>query len=189
MSINIPVYNNLPIIRRCLDSIFFQDYPKEKIEVLYEDGGSTDGSRELAKEYNVKFIDNVKRDPISGRMLGLKHATGTIHFYLDADMALPTKDWISKMVLPLVEHPELAGSFTLPIPHKDDPPLNRYFCYNELQLDPLLRFFSPKIKTTIIEDAGYYKVCDFSKNRVPFVGVILIRMELIKKLFANKRDD
>ncbi|MBI5183738.1 MAG: glycosyltransferase [Nitrospinae bacterium] len=37
----IPTLNSARILRDCLDSVAIQDYPKEKIEIIIADGGST----------------------------------------------------------------------------------------------------------------------------------------------------
>ena len=63
VSFVIPTYNNKELVKRCLDSIFSQDYPKDKIEVITIDGGSTDGTLELLKKYPVKLLNNKKRFP------------------------------------------------------------------------------------------------------------------------------
>ena len=49
VSIVIPVYNTKPYLRECIDSALNQTYGDT--EVIAVDGGSTDGSLDLLKEY------------------------------------------------------------------------------------------------------------------------------------------
>jgi len=53
ISIVIPSLNKVRFIERTLASIFFQDYPN--VEVIIEDGGSTDGTQEIIKRYAKKY--------------------------------------------------------------------------------------------------------------------------------------
>jgi len=54
ISVCIPTYNSTKTLRICLDSIFRQAFkPKE---VLVCDGGSTDRTLEILKEYPVKIV-------------------------------------------------------------------------------------------------------------------------------------
>jgi len=189
ITINIATYNESRNIGTCLSSIFCQQYPKDRLEILVVDGGSTDDTVEKARRYPVKIIFNEKRDPASGRALGLKKASGDLHIYLDADMELPAgDDWFIKMVHPLVDDTKIVGSFTRFLPRKTDPLLNRCLSYNPQQLDPMLEFLSTRISDTVIERRAGYYVCNFIPNNVPIVGVIMFRTKLLKQLFKEVTD-
>jgi len=56
VSIVIPVYNEIKFIRKCLDSLINNDYPKDNVEILIFDGGSTDGTLEVFKGIGNKYI-------------------------------------------------------------------------------------------------------------------------------------
>ncbi|KKU38295.1 MAG: Glycosyl transferase family 2 [Candidatus Amesbacteria bacterium GW2011_GWA1_46_35] len=49
VSIIIPVLNNERTIKKCLECVTFQDYPKNKVEILILDGGSTDKTIAISK--------------------------------------------------------------------------------------------------------------------------------------------
>lgn len=53
VSIVMTCYNRASLVRKTLESIFKQDYPKEVIVV---DDGSIDDTKELAKEFPIKYI-------------------------------------------------------------------------------------------------------------------------------------
>ena len=51
VSIVIPCYNEEEKIKECLDAVYAQDYPQEKIEVIVVDDGSTDDTLKILSDY------------------------------------------------------------------------------------------------------------------------------------------
>ena len=85
LSIIIPVYNEAPFLRRCLDSVICKD---ESVEVIVIDDGSTDGSAEICDEYrNVFSIFHRKMNlgVSCARNDGIKYASGKYVTFLDSD--------------------------------------------------------------------------------------------------------
>jgi len=89
ISIVIPSYNKVKYIKKTLDSIFDQKYGN--LEVIIQDGGSTDGSLEVIKDYFNKYsniikleskVDNGQLEAINK---GFKKATGDLVAYINAD--------------------------------------------------------------------------------------------------------
>lgn len=89
ISIVIPSYNAGEYIEETLESIFSQDY--DNFEVIVRDGGSTDGTVKIIREYAKKYPkrlswvsekDNGQLDAI---LKGLKKAKGEILTYINAD--------------------------------------------------------------------------------------------------------
>ena len=81
VSIVIPCLNEERYITNLLDSLAAQDYGAEGIEVLVADGGSTDRTRELVRDYPSKFrrlelVDNPKRITVGGLNAGMDAARG-----------------------------------------------------------------------------------------------------------------
>ncbi|MBI1977877.1 MAG: glycosyltransferase [Candidatus Omnitrophica bacterium] len=98
----VPCWNEERYLRKCLDSILDNDYPKDRIEILVIDGMSKDKSREMIKEYAEKFsqlrmIDNPKRNVCAGVNLGVQQAKGEILFKMDAHSLYP-RDYIVRCV-------------------------------------------------------------------------------------------
>ena len=56
VSIVIPTLNSAKTLKQCLDSIAEQDYPKDKIEVIVADGGSTDGTLNIINESSASNL-------------------------------------------------------------------------------------------------------------------------------------
>jgi len=89
ISVVIPSFNKVKFIKKTLDSILDQKY--SNLEVIIQDGGSTDGTLEILKSYHKKYEkiikleskkDNGQLDAIN---TGLKKATGEILTYINAD--------------------------------------------------------------------------------------------------------
>lgn len=89
ISIVIPSYNKVSFIEDTLQSIVDQKYPN--LEVIIQDGGSTDGTLEVIKKYASKYPDVFnfvsKRDKgqVDAINKGLRKATGEIVSYINAD--------------------------------------------------------------------------------------------------------
>ena len=92
ISVIVPVYNTKRYLRRCMNSILEQTYPK--FEILLVNDASTDGSSELCKEYadkydKVTYIELEHNMGVSyARNAGLKVAHGELVGFVDSD------DWI-----------------------------------------------------------------------------------------------
>ena len=93
VSIIIPAKNEEKFLPLCLGSIQQLDYPKEAIEVIVVDNGSTDHTREIALSFGAIVLrDDTKH--VSGlRNLGAKEAKGEILTFLDADCTV-APDWL-----------------------------------------------------------------------------------------------
>src|SRR3989344_4681940 len=81
VSFIIPTYNGKKLVKRCLNAILSQKYPRKNIEIIAVDGGSIDGTLELLKKYPVKIINNKKRFPEGkgmGKSQGVKAANKEI---------------------------------------------------------------------------------------------------------------
>ncbi|WP_035767382.1 glycosyltransferase family 2 protein [Butyrivibrio sp. NC2002] len=90
ISIIIPAYNIEDLIVRCLESVCSQTYPKELLEIIVVDDGSTDNTFDKAKEYardkrNVTVLHKENGGSSSARNYGLSKATGDYIGFVDSD--------------------------------------------------------------------------------------------------------
>ncbi len=88
LSVICPLYNEKKYIKRCIESILRQDYPADDMEVLFVDGMSTDGSRDILRKYctenqHFRIIDNPKRIVPHAMNLAIKEAKGNVILRLD----------------------------------------------------------------------------------------------------------
>ena len=89
VSVVIPMRNEIDWIERCLGTVFAQDYPADRFEILVADGQSDDGSRELLddlarREPRLRVLENPHRIVPGGLNLAIAAARGEIIARIDA---------------------------------------------------------------------------------------------------------
>jgi len=103
VSIIIPTRNMERTINKTFEYLMNIDYPRDKLEIIFSDGGSKDRTVSIIKEYQknhpyIKLIE-IPDCPSPGfaRTKALKEAKGEFIFFTDGDCA-PVKDWIYKIL-------------------------------------------------------------------------------------------
>lgn len=109
ISFIIPTLNAAGVLPACLDSIRRQDYPQDRVEILVADGGSTDGTRELAARSGATVLDNPGRGYDTGKCVGLAAATGEFVVFVDADNELSHPDFLTQSINALQKYPQALG--------------------------------------------------------------------------------
>lgn len=117
VSIVIPAHNAMPRLTSALDSLLAQTYPRERMEVLVTDDGSTDATWETLCTYQERYpaLFKVERlevvasgSPAKPRNVALEKAQGKYVFFLDAD------DWLgSEAIERMLDHAVEWGSDVL----------------------------------------------------------------------------
>lgn len=107
VSIVTPSFNQAQFLERTMTSVTGQRYPK--LEYIIQDGGSTDGTARILKEYRpkLKHVESHKdRGQANAINLGFRHASGEIMAWLNADdLLLPGA--IPYIVNFFLAHPEI----------------------------------------------------------------------------------
>jgi len=98
-SVIIPAYNAEETLSDCLEALDHQSVSKEDYEVIVVDDGSTDGTSEIAKGFNVKYISQTNHGPAAARNRGAQAARGDIILFTDSD-CVPDRNWIREMISP-----------------------------------------------------------------------------------------
>lgn len=127
VTVVIATYNSEKTLEKVLFSLRGQSYPKEKIEILIIDGGSTDKTIEIAQKYDCKIVDNPKTEPVNAKLIGASIATGKYLITLDHDEVLENKDSILIRERALRDNPDCKVAFCSGYKRpKDYPLLNQY---------------------------------------------------------------
>jgi glycosyltransferase involved in cell wall biosynthesis len=108
VSVIIPCYQEAKHIDALMDNLLRQDYPSDALEILFADGGSTDGTWDKLEAFaaahpNVKVLDNPDKYVPQALNACLRASTGTIVVRMDAHSIYPD-DYISTLVRKLNEH-------------------------------------------------------------------------------------
>ncbi len=115
VSIIIPTFNSAKIIKVCLDASCFQDYPRDKFEIILVDNISHDNTVSLAEKYPVKIIKCRGTPPqvCRQRNLGAQHAKGDYIYILDHDMELP-KNFLKRFAVEIERTKKKIDAWYIP---------------------------------------------------------------------------
>jgi hypothetical protein len=96
-------------IAGCLDSVLAQDHPREQLEVIVVDDGSTDDTRAIVARYGdaVRYVHQPNAGQIAATNRGIGEATGDYITLVDADDTVPP-DCVSARAAILDARPEVG---------------------------------------------------------------------------------
>lgn len=181
ISIVMPIYNEEDKIENCLKSIRRQNYPQNKIEIVFVDDDSTDNSVKISKKYKIKLVRNGKHDYDIGKSLGIKKASGEYIMFLDGDNILPHKNWVKNMISPLLEDDSIIGSQLIWIKYNKKYSFFDKYCTLYGITDPLtiylnnrghLMLWEKKWKLGLVEERSNYFVAEFNNKNLPTIGSV-----------------
>lgn len=113
VSILIPFLDEEEYLPRCLRSIQAQIYPRDRIEIIAADGGSSDGSRAVIERFRaddprIAWVANPQRTAAAGLNASLSIARGEIILRVDAH-SLIHPDYVERCVAILAERTEIGA--------------------------------------------------------------------------------
>jgi glycosyltransferase involved in cell wall biosynthesis len=98
VSVVVCTYNRKTLLRSCLASIYAQNYSRSHYEVIVVDGGSTDGTHGLCREFpKIRFMVERKHGLAYARNKGAELARGDIVAYTDDD-CIVDRHWLKNLV-------------------------------------------------------------------------------------------
>lgn len=108
ISVIIPCFNEEKYIAALIENLLQQDYPKDKTEIIFADGLSSDRTKEIIQRYQtdypfIKLIDNPYRVVPHALNAAIKASTGEVIVRMDAHSIYPKNYW-SVLVQKLQEH-------------------------------------------------------------------------------------
>ncbi|MGQ9514522.1 MAG: glycosyltransferase family 2 protein [Thermoproteota archaeon] len=212
ISVIIPTFNSEKTIYQCINSLLQQDY--ERFEIIAIDGGSTDETIQILKKFNrVKIIHSDKNILGYMRQLGVDKSAGEIIAFIDSDIFLPHKFWLSSMInclrrfMALDNH--IVAVFSLWRYSRDEKLVRRYttlYCNFILRKERVLKD-DKLIKTSFwgtgqtlitrsaIEAVGgfnhnihYYEDADLARRMVANGFIFILstnRIDAVTHLYAN----
>ncbi len=180
ISVLMPTLNAARVLEESLSSIASQDYPKELVDIIIADAGSTDETVKIAKKFGAKIFENPLKTGEAGKAVALRQAQGELVALIDSDNILPTKDWFRQMVRPFSD-PEIIGSepwqYTW---RKEDGFITRYCALIGMN-DPLVMFLGNYDRLNLLsgrwtelevaqEDKGPYIEIKLLPGLLPTIG-------------------
>ncbi|MFH2139067.1 MAG: glycosyltransferase [Candidatus Omnitrophota bacterium] len=165
ISIIVPVRNAERTLGKTFEYLLNVKYPREKMEIVISDGGSSDKTLDVIKEWQSKhpFIKlvEVPNCPCPGyaRNKALKAVKGEFIFFTDGDCA-PCENWIAEMLAIFAKDPKvgIVGGeiFTLRV---DSNNLTELFCEH-------FRFNSVAPRYGHIEEGYFPPLTDKSPTQI-----------------------
>jgi len=194
ISVIMPTFNSASVIDKALESIKQQDYPKDQVEIVIADAGSTDDTVKICKKYTDKIYKNPLKTGEAGKAVCLKHFTGDVVVFIDSDNILEGTDWFKKMVKPF-EDKEIVATEPMKYTYRrEDGFLTRYSALIGMN-DPLCLYLGNYDRWNYItkkwtevqraeEDKGDYVKVEILTEVVPTFGAngFFVRSDTIKKL-------
>ena len=107
LSVIFPVYNERATVEESLERVLKKNVPNVEIEIIVVESNSTDGSRDIVERYRghprVRIIhEDAPRGKGHAIRTGLKHASGEVILFQDADLEYDVEDY-DALVAPLFE--------------------------------------------------------------------------------------
>lgn len=101
------------MLRKCIQSLLAQDYPREKYEVITVEDGTRDGEQVVARMAHgsavpLRYVHIPHGGAATARNIGLARSGADIVAYIDDD-GFATREWITQLVEPLLRE-GVAGS-------------------------------------------------------------------------------
>lgn len=113
VSIINPVRNTQRTLEKCLQSLMVLDYPREKLEFIFADGGSTDSTLKIIRDWSKRYpqiilieVANCK-SPGQARNAALKVAKGDYILFTDGDCYV-RRDWVDKILKPFFKDKKIG---------------------------------------------------------------------------------
>lgn len=102
VTIAMPCLNEEAYIEACVRSVGAQDYPRDRLEILVADGGSTDRTREILahlaeEDPRIHVIDNPQKIQAAGMNEIIRRSKGDVVVRMDVHCEY-AKDYVSKCI-------------------------------------------------------------------------------------------
>ena len=110
ISVVIPAHNESEYLRECLETVISVDYPREKLDIIVVDDGSTDNTYDIAKEYEISGVRVFKKEnggKGAALNFGITKAKGELVATMDADSYL-MKETIRRLI-PFFKDPKVMA--------------------------------------------------------------------------------
>lgn len=174
--------SDLRLLTKVLESIKKQNYPRELIEHLVFDKGSTNGCQAIAKKYGCRVItrhDPPDRQQVSAA-IAIQMAKGEIVLVIECDNILTSQDWLRKMVQPFLENKDVFCTFSWQNDYEKKMAAMTRYCALFGSPDPTLYYLkkTEKIrldqkdynKGEILEEKDDYYLVKFNQENLPTLG-------------------
>ena len=154
ISIIMPTFNSAKTLEQSLKSIREQKIEQKQVEILILDGGSTDSTLEIAKQYDATILKNERRLPEFAKQIGLMKAKGKYGIFIDSDESFTDMESLKRRLKVLEQYTQVKNVVsTGQVCIQGEKGVNRYANYIG---DPFSNF--------VYRFNGYNRMEDLSKQ-------------------------
>lgn len=140
VSVIVPTLNAERTLAECLEAVRAQNYPRDRLEIVLADAGSTDRTLDIARQFGVeRIVPNELKTGEAGKAAGIHAAHGELLAMVDSDNVLDSPEWMNRMVAPFADAGIVASEPLHYTRREGDAPLTRYFAMLGMS-DPLCLF-------------------------------------------------
>jgi len=125
ISVIIPTYNRKDQLEKCLCSLFNQNYPNDKYEIIVVDDGSTDETEEMITELikntpcTLKYLNQENKGASAARNLGIENSNSDYICFVDSDICLDTS--CLEVLISAIQRNSAAGAMGPVVYFKNEP--------------------------------------------------------------------
>lgn len=178
ISVVIPALNEEARITECLNALRAQT--RQADEIIVVDGGSSDATVALARNFQAQVLHNPRRHAAAARNIGINAAKGDIIAFTDAD-CIPAENWVEQIEAaftdPLLEG--LGGKVIAAPPENAEEAF-----WSKLALEVLMTFGDEAytVQAQTINDA-------FITANAAYRASLLHKLDGFDEWFANNAED
>lgn len=201
VSFIMPTLNSQRTIRASLQSIRSQDFDPKKIEILVIDGGSTDATLQIAREFQCRVLSNPRIQQEYAKHIGLLQAKGDYAVFLDSDEEFSSKQSLTKRIDVLKKNPKVHIVFSGGYKSTSNSLINRYvasfgdpFGYFMYNTSPNFRHYvddCKKMYPSFTEDRTSITFRINEQTFLPLVDLcagVTVDMSYVRKRFDLHKD-
>ena len=180
--ITITYNSDLKVFEQVLKALKKQKYPKKLIEHLVIDGGSTNNTVKLAKDYNCRVVirpDLTEAEQVRAS-IGFKMAKNDIILIIQSDNIVTSKNWLLRMVQPFMDNPKVFCAFSEKNSYKKGSNILTRYCALFGVNDPTIYYLDKTEKIRMDEDrynkgmimneTKDYYIVKFNRDNLPPLG-------------------
>lgn len=127
VSVILPTLNAERYLDECLGALLAQDWPRDRLELVIADAGSTDATLAIARRRGVdRIVDNPLKTGEAGKAAAIRAARGDLLCSVDSDNIVVGTDWLLRMTRPFEDADVVAAEVARFQHRREDRLVNRW---------------------------------------------------------------
>ncbi|MFN0157346.1 MAG: glycosyltransferase [Bacteroidota bacterium] len=173
VSVIAPAYNAKADIRHLVESLLKIDYPKDRLEIIVVDNGSTDDTVKILREYPLQLLEEKEiQSSYAARNRAVVKAKGEVLAFTDSDCRV-TPSWVKEGVRALEMADLAAGKIEFFYSTERGTAAELFDSLQHMQNDDLVNKFSGAATANLFVKAPVFKSVGLFREDVRSGGDML----------------